>query len=158
MEMPRPTEAHRKFEKLAGNWTGEEIMHPSPWDPKGGTAVGRTRNRIDLGGFVVIVDYEQEREGQITFSGHGVYTYDQKEQCIVLYWFDCMGMQPNMFKGNFEGDVLNLVSDESTEGGPRFSRLTYNLGTPGTMTYRMELSEDGEAWKVFLDAAYARQE
>ena len=72
MEMPTPSAGHRKLEKIAGQWEGEEKMYPSPWDPKGGIATGRINSRDALNGFALINDYEQERDGKITFSGHGV--------------------------------------------------------------------------------------
>lgn len=158
MHHPQPTEAHRKLEKLAGVWTGEEKMHPSPWVPEGSTAQGRTSGRLGLNGFALIVEYEQRRDDQVTFTGHGVYTYDPKQACYVLYWFDCMGGQPNLFKGNFEGDTLTLTSDESSEGGPRYSRLVYDLSRAGHMSSRMEVAEDGVTFKVFMDATYIRQD
>ena len=154
MDMPGPTEAHKKLETFAGNWSGTENMHPSPWAPEGTTATGYSKSRVDLDGFVVISDYHQENEGKTTYSGHGIYTYDQKAQCVALYWFDCMGTKPNVFRGTFEGETITLISDESTEGGPHFSRFHYDLGTPGKMTYSMEVSENGEDWKTFVDGTY----
>jgi hypothetical protein len=85
VEMPKPTPGHSKMKALAGNWEGEEKMHPSQWDPNGGTAVGRSRARLSLGDFALISDYEQERDGVITFTGHGVTTFDPKED---LYTYD----------------------------------------------------------------------
>ena len=40
MDMPQPGPGHLRMEKLAKPWEGEENMHPSQWDPKGGVAVG----------------------------------------------------------------------------------------------------------------------
>ena len=54
MEMPKPTPEHLMMEKMAGGWEGEEKMFPSQWDPKGGTAVGRMKNRLALNGFALI--------------------------------------------------------------------------------------------------------
>ena len=62
MEMPRPSDGHRKLEKIANQWEGDETMHPSPWDPQGGKATGRIKSRVALNGFALIYDYEQERE------------------------------------------------------------------------------------------------
>jgi hypothetical protein len=61
MEMPKPTPGHLRLKKLEGHWEGEETMHPSQWDPKGGTATGRTQGRLALNGFALISDYDQER-------------------------------------------------------------------------------------------------
>jgi len=152
MEMPRPTPGHLLLEKLAGSWEGEETMHPSQWDPKGGIATGRNKQRLSLGGFALVTDYEQERDGKITFTGHGVYTYDQTEDRYSLHWFDCMGSPPEVFVGGFEGDVLTLA-----HGGPGMhARMTYDLSTPGTMMSMMEMSPDGEDWKVLFEANYKR--
>ncbi len=154
MNMPKPTEGHLRLEKLAGSWEGEEIMHPSQWDSEGGIAIGRNRNTPRLGGFALISDYEQERDGVITFTGHGVYTYDSKEDRYSLYWFDCMGSPPEVFIGRFEGDVLTLA-----HGGPGMhARFTYDLSIPDTMSCKMEMSLDGIDWKVLFEAVYTRIE
>ena len=41
MDMPKLGPAQQQLAKLAGNWSGEEKLSPSQWDPKGGTAMGR---------------------------------------------------------------------------------------------------------------------
>jgi hypothetical protein len=148
MEMPTPSAGHRKLEKIAGRWEGEEKMYPSPWDQNGGTAIGRISSRVALNGFALINDYEQERDGEITFSGHGVFTYDPKEDSYTLVWVDCMGAPPEIFKGKFEGDVLKLA-----HGGPGMHvRLTYDVVSP----IAMEMSQDGQTWNRFFDARLSR--
>ena len=153
MNMPMPSEGHLLLEKLSGTWEGEETMYPSQWDPKGGVAIGRNQHKLGLGGFALISDYEQERDGAITFTGHGVYTYAPKEDRCYLHWFDCMGSPPEIFVGGFDGDVLTLA-----HGGPGMhARMTYDLSTPGIMKGMMEMSPDGAAWKVFFEAVYKRR-
>lgn len=153
MEMPEPKAGHRMLQKLAGFWEGQETMHASQWDPSGGVAIGRNKHKLSLGGFALIADYEQERDGAITFTGHGVYTYDPKEDRYTLHWFDCLGSPPEVFVGGFEGDVLTLA-----HGGPGMhARMTYDLSTPGTMKGMMELSPDGADWKVLFEASYERR-
>ena len=153
MEMPAPTVGHRKLEKIAGQWEGEEKMYPSPWDPKGGSAIGRIRSRVALNGFALINDYEQDRDGIITFSGHGVFTYDPKEDLYTLVWVDCMGAPPEIFKGKFDGEILKLA-----HGGPGMHvRLSYDLTEPGFLSTSMEMSQDGSAWNRFFDARLARR-
>lgn len=153
MEMPSPSDGHRKLERIAGRWEGEEKMYPSPWDPKGGTALGRINSRVALNGFALINDYEQERAGKITFSGHGVFTYDPKADLYTLIWVDCMGAQPEIFKGNFEGDVLKLA-----HGGPGMHvRLTYDPSEPDVLSTSMEMSQDGNDWNRFFDAQLTRR-
>ena len=152
MDMPKPSPGHLLLEKLAGFWEGEETMHPSQWDPKGGVAIGRNKHVVALGGFALFADYEQERDGAITFSGHGVYTYDPKEDRFTLHWFDSLGSPPEVFVGRFEGDILTL-----SHGGPGMhARMTYDLSHPGTMRGKMEMAKDGKDWKVLFEATYRR--
>ena len=154
MEMPKPTEAHRKLEKLVGSWHGEETMHPSPWDPEGGVAQGQSEACLALDGFAVVVDYEQERDGVVSFTGHAVYTYDVAESCYVLHWFDCMGVPPNVFKGEFEGDVLTLTTRDST----RLSRIIADYSEDGLLRSAMEMSPDGENWSTLFEGEYRRSD
>ena len=79
MEMPRPGAPHEKLNALIGTWIGEETIHPSPWDPQGGQTEARIVNRSALGGFVVEQDYEQRRDGKISFEGRGIFGYDAGE-------------------------------------------------------------------------------
>jgi len=152
MNMPIPSDGHRLLERLSGTWQGEETMYPSQWDPEGGVAIGRNRNRVGLGGFALVSDYEQERDGSITFTGHGVYTYSASEDRFTLHWFDCVGSPPEVFKGVFEGDVLTLA-----HGGPGMhARMTYDFTEDGVMKGMMEMSPDGAEWKVLFEAVYKK--
>ena len=152
MEMPKPSDAHRQLEKFVGNWIGEEKTMPSPWDPQGGSARASVINRLALDGFVVVQDYEQERNRAVVFRGHGVFSYDANQQCYLMHWWDSMGMPPNVFKGNFDGQIVTLTSDD----GPMKSRATFNLGD-NHYSFRMEVSQDGTNWMTFMEGTYARQ-
>lgn len=152
MEMPKPTEHHRKLTKLVGQWQGEEKMYPSEWDPKGGVATGRQHARVSLDGFAVLADYEQERDGRITYMGHAVWTYDPKENCYLLHWFDSMGSPPEVFKGSFQGEVLTV-----SHGGRMHARMTYDFSHGSTLKSKMEMSPDGKNWSTFFDAEYVKK-
>ncbi len=152
MSMPTPSEGHLLLERMSGFWEGEETMYPSQWDPAGGTATGRNDNKIVLGGFALITDYEQERDGAITFTGHGVYTYSPGEDRYTLHWFDSIGSPPEVFVGGFHGEQLVL-----SHGGPGMhARMTYDFSTDGVMKGMMEMSPDGLEWKVLFEAVYRR--
>jgi hypothetical protein len=152
MGMPEPSDGHRRLQQLVGDWEGEETMHPSQWDPNGGSALGRNRNRLDLGGFAVVSDYSQERDGQVTFTGHGVYTYSPESDQYTLHWFDCLGTPPEVFVGDLEDNVLTLA-----HGGPGMhARMTSDFSTDGLMGAKMEMSPDGAEWQVLFEATYRR--
>jgi hypothetical protein len=152
MEMPQLSPGHKKFEDLAGEWKGNETMYPSHWDPKGGVAKGKTTSRVAVGGFALVSDYLQERDGVITFQGHGVYSYDPRSELYTLYWVDSIGSPPEVFTGKFEGNVLTL----GHEGQPMRVRLIYDLSKPGFMASSMEMSQNGVEWKKLFDAEYQR--
>lgn len=152
MEVPQPTAGHRQLERLVGTWEGEETMHSSQWDPIGGTASGISRVRTALGGFVAIVDYEQRSDGQVTFTVHGVYSYNPDSEQIVLHWFDCMGSPPEVFCGGFDGDVLTITSHNRMG----YARLSYDPSEPGALRSRMAMSPDGERWATLFEGRYRR--
>lgn len=152
-EMPQPTEAHKKLERLAGNWSGEETMMPSPWDPKGGKATAKISSRVALSGFVVVGDYEQHRDSVCTFQGHSVWTWNAQDACYQLYWWDSIGVPVNIFKGNFNGDTLTMTCVDH-QG---HSRLTYQFTGPSSLRSTMEMSQDGKNWMKLFEGAYERQ-
>ena len=154
MEMPQPLEEHRRLEKLAGTWIGEEKIHPSPWDPKGGTATGKVESRMDLGGFFLISDYVETRDGQVSYRGHGVYGYDRKEKCYTMSWFDSMGDGPAApTKGHWEGN--RLIFAHQTPVG--HSRYTWELVGETRQRFTIENSQDGKSWAPFMEAQYTRK-
>lgn len=153
MEMPKPGPGHEKLASFTGTWSGEETMHPSPWDPKGGKANATTSGRVICDGFYVAGDYEQKRGGQVTFRGHSVIGFDDKTQEVVMHWFDSMGMGAELFRGKWKGDVLTLQS-RSPMG---HARLTYDFQEQGTLRTRMEMSQDGAQWAPMFDGAYHKK-
>lgn len=153
MEMPKPGPAHEKLARLAGNWVGEEKISPSPWDPAGGLAIGRVNNRVALGGFALVQDYEQERGGAVNMRGHGIFTYDAGSSTYRMHWADSMGMGVAEYTGRFEGDTLVLTN----QGPMGHSRATFDIGTPGRYRFVMEVSQDGTNWFTFMTGDYGLQ-
>jgi hypothetical protein len=152
MTMPRPTPAHDALQMMVGTWVGEEIIHPSPFDPVGDTATARAVNVRSLDGFAIVQDYEQQRPGRTNFTGHGVLWYDGGAQQYVMTWWDSFGMPPSEFRGGVDGSVLTL-RQRSPQG---FARAIWDFAGGASYTYRMEVSPDGENWFPFLEGRYQR--
>jgi hypothetical protein len=153
MDMPKPGPGHEKLELFAGNWSGEETMHPSPWDPAGGKATATISNRTACDGFWVVGDYEQRRGGAVTFRGHSVAGYDERSGEVQLHWFDSMGMGADLFRGKFDGSRLTLTCTNPMG----HHRLAYDFSERGTMRSRMETSADGQRWSPMFDGVYHRK-
>jgi len=150
MEMPKPGPNHKKLELLAGAWSGEEKMHPSPWEPKGGVAKATIVSRVACDGFHVVGDYEQRRNGVVTFRGHAVYGIDPKSQEVVLHWFDSMGLGGDVFRGKFQGQTLTL----ECKNPMGHHRLAYDFSEKGTLRSKMESTQDGKKWSPMFDGVY----
>ena len=152
MEMPKPTEVHHKLSAFAGHWTGQEKLSPSPWDPNGGSAVGRCVNCVAADGFVLVHDYKQERNGAANFHGHGVFSYDSFEKSYKLHWWDSMGMGINVFTGQFAGDTLQMIC-KLPHGS---TRGTWKFADESHYHFLMEVSPDGEKWMTMIEGSYVR--
>ncbi len=153
-EMPQVLDHHRKLQALAGNWTGDETIHPSPWDPKGGKATGSISSRIELDGFFLVSDYTEERGGQVSYRGHGIFGYDAQEKCYTMHWFDSMGSPcPTPARGRWEGN--RLAFEQRNPMG--HSRYTYTMEGEGRYRFLIENSQDGKAWKPFMEGTYTRK-
>jgi hypothetical protein len=153
MEMPKPGAAHQKLSALVGDWAGAETLHPSPWDPDGGPAAARVANRWTADGFAVVQDYEQIRNGQVTFRGHGVFWYDPNRSEYVMHWWDSMGGTAGEFRGRLEGNRLVLASP-MPQGG--HSRTSWVLTSPDAHDFLMEVSPDGENWQPAMEGKYKK--
>jgi len=153
MEMPKPGAPHERMRQLAGTWRGEDRLHPSPWDATGATAEGRMTARMALGGFHLLIDWQQLRDGVVTFEGHGVLGWDPRGKCYTLHWFDSIGVEhgaPHL--GTWDNDTLTLQHETSHMG---HSRQVYRVGVDA-YDFRLESSQDGKTWSTFMDGSYRR--
>jgi hypothetical protein len=129
MQMPTPTDDHRKLHRLAGTWIGEERLEPSPWGP-GGAAVGRITARVALDGLFVVSDYVEEKDGKISFGGHSVFGWDPAARNVTWYWFDTMGANPPEPRG--APGTARRSRSGSQPRRPRAATPTASTATTGT--------------------------
>ncbi len=149
MDMPQLTDAHQRLRKLVGRFQGKENIFPSAWSPQAGTASASMDGRLITGGFAAVHDYEQKKNGKVSYSGHGVFRYDAPAGQYELHWFDSMGMGVNVFRGNFEGEKLVLTTHDANG----YMRCIYDTGAKG-LGLRMETSQDGMNWQPFQSGDY----
>ena len=150
MEMPQLTDAHQRLRRLVGRFQGKENIYPSNWSPQAATASASMDGRLITGGFAAVHDYEQKKNGKVSYSGHGVFRYDAPAGQYELHWFDSMGMGVNVFRGNFEGDKLVLTTHDANG----YMRCIYDLGAKQGLGMRMETSQDGMNWQPFQSGDY----
>lgn len=154
MEVPKPTDEHKKLHRLAGDWIGEEKFHPMPWDPDGGLGASKTTTRLGLDGFFVIMDTEQKRGGVVTYRGHGVFGWDSVQKKYTMHWFDTMGHDPGTpATGTWDGNLLTFQHQHAMGHG----RYQYEFVDQDHYKFKMERSSDGKDWMPFMDGAYRRR-
>lgn len=151
--MPKPTAQHEKLTALAGDWAGDETLHPSAWAPEARQATGRFSMRMGMDGMFLVSDYEEARDGAVVFRGHGVYGYDPKRERYTMFWFDSMGGSPNETLGVWEGNTLTF----SNQGEHGHARYVYTVKDANHMAFRIEGSQDGESWSRIMEGDYARE-
>ena len=147
-EMPKPGPEHEKLKPLIGQFIGDETMLPSPWSPEKSERTCTISSRM-LDDFFVISDYEQRMGDQVTFRGHGVYSWDPQAECYKMYWFDSMGGAGAVADGHMEGDVLTF-QNQSPMGHHRY-RYTFEAGQT---IFEMAMSQDGEQWHTSMEGRY----
>jgi hypothetical protein len=153
MDMPRPGEPHAQLRALVGEWHGDEVVHPAPWDPAGGPAKARVTNTLVLGGFAVVQEYQQFRNGAPNFSGHGLFWWDGTKNEHVMTWADSMRGTPTEYRGGFQDGVLRLTSPMPGGG---VSRCSFDCTAGGRYVFTLEVSPDGATWMPALQGTYAR--
>ena len=151
MEVPKPGPQHETLARLAGEWSGDETMHASAWCPEEQVRAGHVRSDV-LEGFFVVSNYEQRSADEVTFRGHGVYSWDAREESYVFYWFDSMGGAGGVAKGHFERDTLTF----GTTSPMGHHRYRYIFEGDDVYRFEMAMSQDGEAWQTMMTARYER--
>jgi len=157
METPKLSQQHRKLEKLAGIWSGEETLSPSPPSLDDSTveaATGTVTAKLDLDGFFLIVDYTSTRKENGAFRGHGICGWDPSKRHYTLHWFDSTGRHyaaPAL--GTWEKNVLTFHSKTPTG---RYSRYEFTFSDEDQCTIRIDITTDGVMWKPFLEQKLRR--
>lgn len=153
--LPQPGDEHKRLHRMAGSWVSQDTLHPSPWDPVGGPANGRSEARVALDGFCVVTDYEQERDGKVSYRGHGVYGFDAGQGRPYMQWFD--NMTPSAAQpvwGTWDGDVLTFQMQ-----GPRgHHRYVYKFKNADEYAFELGMSPDGKTWQTFMDGRFRRKQ
>jgi hypothetical protein len=67
-----------------------------------------------------------------------------------------MGMPPNIFRGNFTGEVLALTCQDHPDASG-YSRATFDLSKKIKYAFRMEVSPDGNQWFPLIEGGYTRE-
>jgi len=138
---------------MVGSWIGDELMHPSAWSPESRKAEAKVETRYACDGQVVVVDYRQERDGEVTYRGHGVFGYHAPTGRYLQHWSDSMsGIATEATPGTWDGETLTFLG----KGPMGQVRYAYRFPGPDAYEFAMAMSADGETWQPLVDAKYRR--
>lgn len=153
MDMEKPAAELERLGAMVGSWIGEETTHATPWGPGGSTATAKVEARYACDGWAVLVDYRQERDGEVTYLGHGVFGYHVPSGRYLQHWSDSMsGIPAEPVAGEWEGDTLTFHG----KGPGGHVRYVYVFTGPDSYEFRMEGSRDGREWSRWMEARYRR--
>jgi Protein of unknown function (DUF1579) len=147
-----PLAEHARLAAFAGEWNGEEMVFPSRWTA-GGPATSHVVARMDLGGFYLIQDSVQMRDGKQVFATHGIFTFDREDRTYKLFWYDSLGYTPpSPASGGWVGKTLTLVRG-SLRGN---ARHVYEIIDDNSYSLKIQFSPDAEGWADVLTGVYRR--
>lgn len=149
MERPSPTDAHRLLHRFAGTWEGPEEI---PGAPGGGAFQGRTTFRVDVDGLFILGEYEQRRDGAVSYRGHTVFGVDGATGEACWYWFDSTGMVPPApSRGRWVGDTVTFEATFPQGAG----RYTYALDGD-RYRFTLAVAPDGKSFRNVMVGDYRK--
>lgn len=149
---PIPLDEHRRLAAFSGEWSGEETVFASRW-ADGGPATAKVIAKVALGGFCLIQDTAQTRDGSASFATHGVFTYDREARLYKLFWHDSLGYNsPAPASGGWKDNTLTLVRG-SLRGN---ARHVYEIIDDDSYSMKIQFSPDAEGWADVLTGVYRR--
>jgi hypothetical protein len=148
MEMPKPGPEHKKLDVLAGSWTLDGDMKPSPMGPGGKMTEIEKCDWMDGGFFLVChTDFKSSMGDGAGLSILG-YSADDKAYTYREYnsWGESMES-----KGSVDNDTWTWTNDEKMGGTMMKGRFTMKLLSPTSYTFTYEMSQDGTKWSTVMD-------
>jgi uncharacterized protein DUF1579 len=148
METPKPGPEHKKLDVLAGSWTLDGDMKPSPMGPGGKMTEIEKCDWMDGGFFLVChTDFKSSMGDGAGLSILG-YSADDKAYTYREYnsWGESMES-----KGSLDNDTWTWTNDEKMGGTIMKGRFTMKLLSATSYTFTFEMSQDGTKWTTVMD-------
>jgi len=148
MEAPKPGPEHKKLDVLAGSWTLEGDMKPSPMGPGGKISENEKCEWMEGSFFLIChVDFKSSMGDG---SGMSILGYSAEDKAYTYREYNSWGESMES-KGSVDGDTWTWTSDEKMNGKPMKSRFTMKMTSPTSYTFSFEMSQDGTNWTLLMD-------
>ena len=149
--MATPDARHDRLQRFCGSWLGTVRVPPNPQMPNGMTAESRADTTRELGGWFVLMNYEQRQPGGNVYTARGVIGYDDEQSRYIFYWFDSEGWNPGApGVGQWEGD--RIAFEHRSSAG--HSRMTFDFSGNEGYEFWMDVSQDGQEWSRLMEESF----
>jgi hypothetical protein len=134
---------------MAGTFESEDQIHPTPWNPQGGTASTRSTGRMELDHSFLIQDTEQHDNGVIVYRTHAVLGWDAYHQLFTKHVFS--GDHGSSWgSGDWDGERLIFDNTIRTQ-----YRYIYTFPRDG-YRFVIETRVGDGIWHPYLTSLYHR--
>jgi hypothetical protein len=141
-----------RFERLVGHFAGDEIMPQSRFGP-GGACAAQTRGRLAIGERILVQDYEQKKDGEVSYQAHAVFHWP--DQDCVMHWFDQWAAgAPVEFRGGFEHERLVLYAPFAIAGPLGRRRMVFGFEDAEGYSQALDYTMDGQSWSNFVTGVH----
>ncbi len=149
--MPKPNAHHDRLKSFCGSWSGDVTVPPNPQMPDGMTAKSRVETTRELGGWFVLMNYEQTQPDGNVYTARGVIGYDDERGQYTFHWFDSEGWNPaTPALGQWDGD--RIIFEQASSMGS--NRMVFDFSPDEGYEFSMDISEDGQHWARLMDESF----
>ena len=147
-EAPKPSPEVKKLDVLAGSWTVEGDIKPSPMGPGGKMTESEKCEWMEGGYFLVChVDFKSSMGNGY---GMGVMGYSKDDKAYTYHEFNSWGEAMDS-KGAMDGDTWTWTSDEKVDGKMMKGRFVMKITSATSYDFTYETSPDGTKWTMAVD-------
>lgn len=138
-----------KLAFMAGEWTTEGTMNPSPGMPGG--KFSSTSHAEWMPGNFFLVEHGEFNMGPMgTGKELAIMGYDSDKKVYTYHAFNSMG-EAEYSVGTVSGDTWTWLSDENMGGKAMKGRFTMKVLSPTAYTMKFEISPDGMNWMTGME-------
>jgi hypothetical protein len=149
IQMSKPGPELKKLDFLAGIWTMDGELKPSPMGG-GGKITGTDQIEWMDGGYFLVWHSKVTSGVMGNFSATAYMGYNTNDKVYTYDDFNSMG-EAEHSKGTIDGDIWTWVADEKVGGTTVKGRYTMKILSPKAYSFKFEMSEDGTSWTTVMD-------
>jgi hypothetical protein len=153
-EPPKPGPEVKKLDVMAGTWTLEGDIKPSPTGPGGKMTESEKCDWMEGGYFLVChVDF---KSGMGNGYGMGVMGYSTDAKSYTYHEFNSWGESVDS-KGVVDGDTWIWTNEEKMGDKMVKGKFTMKMTSSTTYDFMYETSPDGAKWTMAVDGKAAKK-